>query len=105
MLAKRPLKKATRPSHRGAARALLTKALETLTQRDRGATTVTVAELCRVADISRNSLYRYHAPILKTLREYQRRGPKFAQQRLASRPRSGAPRTSACVKTSQNSLH
>lgn len=29
--------------------------------------------------MSRNSLYRYHSPILKALREHQRRGGKFAQ--------------------------
>lgn len=80
MLAKHRHRKATRPSRRGAAQALLTKALETLTRQERGATgTVTVTELCRLADVSRNSLYRYHSPILKTLREYQRHGPKFAQ--------------------------
>lgn len=31
----------------------------------------TVAELCRLAGISRNSLYRYHTGVLKALREYQ----------------------------------
>jgi hypothetical protein len=78
MLAKHRHNKATHPSRRGAAQALLTKALETLTRQDRAAATVTVTELCRLADVSRNSLYRYHSPILKTLREYQRHGPQFA---------------------------
>jgi hypothetical protein len=32
-----------------------------------------------VADVSRNSLYRYHAPILKVLHEHQRHGSKFRQ--------------------------
>jgi hypothetical protein len=41
--------------------------------------TVTVTELCRLAGVSRNSLYRYHAPVLKTLRDHQRHGPRFAQ--------------------------
>jgi hypothetical protein len=80
MPAKQPHRRATRTSHRGVAQARLTKALETLTQRDHGATgTVTVTELCRLADVSRNSLYRYHSPILKTLREHQRRGGRLAQ--------------------------
>jgi AcrR family transcriptional regulator len=79
MLAKSKRRKAARPSRRGTARALLTKALETLTRQDRGESTVTVTELCRLADVSRNSLYRYHAPILKALHEHQRRGSKFRQ--------------------------
>lgn len=33
----------------------------------------TVTELCRRADISRHSLYRYHADILEQLRTYQQR--------------------------------
>jgi hypothetical protein len=41
--------------------------------------TVTVTELCRLADVSRNSLYSYHAPVLKALRDHQRHGPQFAQ--------------------------
>jgi len=60
----------------------LTKALVTLTQSDgdrRAPKNATVTELCRLAEVSRNSLYRYHSPILKTLREYQRRGPQSAQ--------------------------
>jgi AcrR family transcriptional regulator len=40
---------------------------------------VTVAELCRRADVSRNSLYRYHAPILAALRQHH--GPKSARTR------------------------
>ncbi len=35
----------------------------------------TVSELCRVARVSRNSLYRYHLGILKALRKHQRRRP------------------------------
>ena len=52
---------------------------------------VTAAELCRVAAVSRNSLYRYHAPILKSLHDYQRRGPASAQRKArksANRQRS-----------------
>lgn len=56
----------------------LSDALEAL--RRQGAR-ITAAELCRVAAVSRNSLYRYHAPILKSLHDHQRRGPAFAQRK------------------------
>jgi AcrR family transcriptional regulator len=52
------------------------KALETAIRHPEG--TITVAGLCRAAGVSRNSLYRYHAPILKALRDHQRHGPRFA---------------------------
>lgn len=42
---------------------------------------VTAAELCRVAAVSRNSLYRYHTQVLKSLRDHQRRGPASAQRK------------------------
>jgi hypothetical protein len=77
MLAKRPRSKAPRPSRRGKARTLLMKALESSTRSPEA--TVTITELCRLADVSRNSLYRYHAPVLKALRDHQRHGPKFMQ--------------------------
>jgi hypothetical protein len=78
MLAKRQHRKATR-AVRPCATQRLTEALERLTRQDaRAAATVTVAELCRVADVSRNSLYRYHTQILKALREHQRHGPQAA---------------------------
>jgi hypothetical protein len=60
---------ATRP---GTARARLSRALATLTERAPKPSKVTVAELCRLANVSRNSLYRYHAPILAELRTHQR---------------------------------
>jgi hypothetical protein len=81
MLAKRSRSKTPHPSRRGKARALLTKALETLTRQDRARATVTVTELCRLANVSRNSLYRYHSPIIKVLHEHQRRGSKFTQSK------------------------
>lgn len=59
----------TRP---GTAHARLTRALATLTERAPQPSKVTVAELCRLANVSRNSLYRYHAPILAELRKHQR---------------------------------
>jgi hypothetical protein len=62
------------------AQARLTQALETLSQRNhRPARPVTVAELCRLAKVSRNSLYRYHTAILQALRKNHPRGPKSAQ--------------------------
>jgi hypothetical protein len=78
MIAKIQHRKATRVV-RPAAAQRLTEALESLTRQDaRAAASVTVAELCRVADVSRNSLYRYHSPILKALHEHQRHGPQGA---------------------------
>jgi hypothetical protein len=34
---------------------------------------VTVSALCQLANVSRNSLYRYHPDVLRALREHQRR--------------------------------
>ncbi len=82
MLLKLDRRRTTQPSRPGAAQRL-TAALETLTRQDaRAASAVTVAELCRLADVSRNSLYRYHAPILKALHEHQRHGPQSAHKRV-----------------------
>lgn len=66
----------TRP---GTARARLARALATLTERVPKPSKLTVAELCRLANVSRNSLYRYHAPILEALRQHY--GPKSARTR------------------------
>jgi AcrR family transcriptional regulator len=41
----------------------------------------TVTELCRLAEVSRNSLYRYHPDILKALRRYQCRRPSAADSK------------------------
>jgi len=70
-------------AHKGARRPRdaarrLADALETL--KVQGAR-VTAAELCRVAAVSRNSLYRYHPQVLKSLRDHQRRGPNSAQRK------------------------
>ena len=73
----RPHKQAARPARRDAARRLA-DALEALKS---SAARVTAAELCRVAAVSRNTLYRYHAPILKALRDHQRGGPLAAQRK------------------------
>lgn len=48
----------------------------------------TVAELCRLAGVSRNSLYRYHSETLKALRKFQCRRP--------TRQDFSATRTSNC---------
>ena len=50
----------------------LKQALATLKQPDRF-DRVTVSALCQLANVSRNSLYRYHPDILRSLREHQRR--------------------------------
>jgi AcrR family transcriptional regulator len=47
------------------------RALATLAGSDRH-DRVTVSALCQMANVSRNSLYRYHTDILRTLREHQR---------------------------------
>jgi hypothetical protein len=47
------------------------QALATLTGSDRH-DRVTVSALCQLANVSRNSLYRYHMDILRALREQQR---------------------------------
>jgi hypothetical protein len=65
-------------ARRGTARVRLTSALATLTDRvAHEPSPATVMELCRLAGVSRNSLYRYHAPILAELRRQQR--PKSAR--------------------------
>ncbi len=80
MLKKRRIERTTRPTRRGMAQARLTQALETLNQRNQtAAAPATVAELCRLAKVSRNSLYRYHTEILQALRKHHPRGPKSAQ--------------------------
>jgi hypothetical protein len=67
------------PPRRREIRDRLTDALVTLTERAPRQSRLTVAELCRLANVSRNSLYRYHAPILAALRRHQ--GPKSARTR------------------------
>ena|ERR1700676_5348894 len=76
-------------SGRGAARVRLTKALEILTRAPRRSRPiVTVTELCRLADVSRNALYRYHPAILEAIRQHQR-----AHTATRSRHRAAAERT------------
>jgi hypothetical protein len=57
----------------------------------------TAAELCRLAGISRNSLYRYHSSTLKALRKLQCRRP--ARQDLSS------TRTVDLLRAENASLH
>jgi AcrR family transcriptional regulator len=76
------------PNPRGAAHARLTSALAALMNEAPKRTRLTVAELCRRAGVSRNSLYRYHAPILEALRQNQRRpGHGRAEARRAAERR------------------
>ena len=71
MTASRRKKVASTPRP-GTAQARLTSALTLLTnQTEHRLPRATVSELCRLANVSRNSLYRYHAPILAALRQHQ----------------------------------
>jgi hypothetical protein len=60
----------------------LAQALATLTRRGSGGElkTLTVTELCRLASVSRNSLYRYHKGVLRSLRQYQRISARGTQR-------------------------
>ncbi len=40
---------------------------------------LTVTSLCQMANVSRNSLYRYHPEVLRALREHQRAQPRISQ--------------------------
>jgi hypothetical protein len=92
-MAKRSNAERTSPiSRERTAQARLTEALATLTQPDGSNGTsqnATVTELCRLADVSRNSLYRYHSDILKALRRYQCRRPSASDSKAR---RSGEQR-------------
>ena len=57
----------------------------------------TAAELCRLAGVSRNSLYRYHTSALKALRKLQCR--RTTRQDLSS------TRTIELLRTENTSLH
>jgi AcrR family transcriptional regulator len=62
---------AVHPDRGPAAAARLTHALEILRQKqgaDDSAPGLTVSELCRLARVSRNSVYRYHPSILAAVR-------------------------------------
>jgi AcrR family transcriptional regulator len=75
-------RKTSRRSRRRPAAQRLKEALAVLTggaPGDDGHRNVTVAELCRIAEVSRNSLYRYHTDILQALQRYQ-------QQHRAAKP-------------------
>jgi hypothetical protein len=65
--------KVASPPRQGTGHDRLTSALAILTNRtEHKLPRATVSELCRLANVSRNSLYRYHAPILAALRQHQR---------------------------------
>lgn len=82
--------RAHRTSHRAAAHSAevrLTEALAVLTHPKAGSTgpeNATVAQLCRLAGVSRNSLYRYHTGILKALRKHQCRRRPTAESKARS---------------------
>lgn len=40
---------------------------------------MTVTTLCQMANVSRNSLYRYHPEVLRALREHQRARPRISR--------------------------
>jgi AcrR family transcriptional regulator len=64
--------KSDRTRARGAVRLRLTKALEAMTQEAGPSRPIgTIAQLCRLADVSRNALYRYHPEILAAVRKHQ----------------------------------
>jgi hypothetical protein len=84
MVGRSPPKKTTRPPRRRTAQARLAKALATLIERDGSnptALNATVTELCRLAGVSRNSLYRFHTDSLTALRKHQCRRPSAAQSK------------------------
>jgi predicted alpha/beta-hydrolase family hydrolase len=65
--------------------ARLKRALATLTEArgdGRAAQSPTVTELCRLAGVSRNALYRFHTPVLRALRKQQCRRPSTAQSKV-----------------------
>jgi AcrR family transcriptional regulator len=63
----------------------------------RGETRITAAAVCRAANVSRNSLYRYYPEILRTLREQQHphRNAAAADRRELSALRFQAKRLAA----------
>jgi AcrR family transcriptional regulator len=78
MTTKAHVRKTTRRPRR-TAEERLAEALETLAAHRDRATTVT--ELCRLADVSRNSLYRYHTTSLKRLRKLQCRRTRVSESK------------------------
>src|ERR1700720_2938931 len=67
---------AVHPDRTPAAAVRLTKALGVLQRRKGDATAhqgATISELCRLAGVSRNAVYRYHPKILAELRQQQGR--------------------------------
>lgn len=67
------------------AAARLKDALERLTADSaHRAPRVTVSALCRLAEVSRNTLYRYHAPIIAKLRHHQPRKSSRIKARRAA---------------------
>jgi hypothetical protein len=90
----------TRPEAGGSAAERLKQALAVLTRPETGGDrreNATVAALCRLANLSRNSLYRYHPGILKSLRQHQRQHPAVGAPKVIS--------VAQCLRTENISLH
>jgi AcrR family transcriptional regulator len=78
----------------------LNEALAILSRRGTGSDwheVVTVAALCRLANVSRNSLYRYHPGVLQALRQHQ--------QQCRSAGVGQADRTAQHLRRENASLH
>lgn len=80
---------AVHPDRTPAAGARLTKALDLLKRRKSGDAThqgATISELCRLAGVSRNAVYRYHPRVLAELRRQEGRSPhSLGQWAMSSR--------------------
>src|SRR6266702_2410694 len=76
---------ASKRKNQGTAADRLAQALATLTARGSGAAPpkLTVAELCRLACVSRNSLYRYHNGVLISLRRYERESHRAGESKVS----------------------
>jgi hypothetical protein len=63
----------------------LAQALQSLTgcENRSGAQKATVSALCRLAFVSRNSLYRYHTEILNALRQYQHQHQRAGESKMS----------------------
>ena len=63
----------------------LAQALQSLTGRENrsGPQKITVSALCRLAFVSRNSLYRYHTEVLKAIRQYQRQHQPAGESKVS----------------------
>ena len=68
----------------------------------RGESRITATAVCRAANVSRNSLYRYHPEILGILREQQRPGRNVA--RRSSLAAAADPRALSALRSQAKGL-